>query len=155
MRDFLLQIVLFLIGALVGVVAQLIPTSGQRWLSAGLSLILISTAAFWAGYELGVRQATTQVLVAPTPSTTETPLSSETLIYDAVKTGSWPSSCVQKDANGVLLQRVSSNDTDRECYHNEFNKELNDFTITWSITAEGRAAILSTCLLYTSDAADE
>jgi hypothetical protein len=56
-HDFLFQIVLLLISAIIGIVAQLLPRRGQKraaWILAGL---LVITSVLWAGYEIGVREA--------------------------------------------------------------------------------------------------
>jgi hypothetical protein len=69
MRDFFFQIVVFLAGAVIGVVAQFMETSSQKKLAGILAVLLIAVSLVWAGYELGVRQPTPTVVAGVTPDT--------------------------------------------------------------------------------------
>lgn len=66
MREYFFQFVLFLAGAVIGIVASLFPNTGKRlaWI---LALLLVATSLVWAGYEFGTR--------GPTPPLTSSPVS--------------------------------------------------------------------------------
>lgn len=76
MRDYFFQIVLFLAGIVAGVVIPLLPNKGQKWVAGVLSVLLIMVALIWVGYELGVREISSPVIVGTTLDTpTHTPTS--------------------------------------------------------------------------------
>jgi len=53
MREILLQIILLLIGALIGAVGQMAPKEWQwqKRLTFGIAIVLVAVSAFWGGYE--------------------------------------------------------------------------------------------------------
>jgi hypothetical protein len=61
MTDIFFQIFLFLVGAIIGVVAQFIPKPSQKRMAVILALLLIAISSAWGGYEVGARQADTRI----------------------------------------------------------------------------------------------
>jgi hypothetical protein len=77
MRDFFFQIVLFLAGALIGIIGQFVGKGSQKWIARILAVLLIVISLIWAGYELGARQAIPLAATPlPTPTSTPSPTSS-------------------------------------------------------------------------------
>lgn len=73
MRDYFIQIVLFLTGIVVGVMVPLLPKSSLRWIGIVLSVLLISISSLWIGYELGLGESTpTPPKLAPRPANAHT-----------------------------------------------------------------------------------
>lgn len=62
-NDLFFQIVLFLVGAIIGVVAQILKPLYQKILAGVLAIICIAVASMWLGYQMGVSQVN-----LPTPS---------------------------------------------------------------------------------------
>lgn len=82
MRDFFFQIILFLTGAVIGVVAQFIEKSSQKKLAGILAGLLIVVSLVWTGYELGLREPTPPLIATATPhvptAATDTPTATST-----------------------------------------------------------------------------
>jgi hypothetical protein len=56
MRDYLFQIILALLGLVIGVVTPLFKPRILKYLTALISILLWSVAMFWIGYEIGRRE---------------------------------------------------------------------------------------------------
>lgn len=88
MRDFFLQIVLFIVGAFIGIAVPLLKPVYQKWIAGILSISAIIVSLVWFGYELGARQTLSTPVAANTvnapSSTPQVVTSSRTPIVDAV-----------------------------------------------------------------------
>jgi hypothetical protein len=78
MRDFFVQLVIFLAGAVISIAAPLLNERYQKILAGVLAVLLITVSAFWAGYTWGYQQATT--LSSTSSSKTTSPCSSNDLL---------------------------------------------------------------------------
>ena len=56
--DVLFQAILALIGIVAGIAVPLLRKNYQRWMAVASAILLISLAAYWAGYEVGQNAAT-------------------------------------------------------------------------------------------------
>lgn len=80
LRDFFLQLLLLLAGAILGLLGNILQGTGRKVLLGALALLFITTGSLWAGYEIGVRHAQSGQIIGggatPQPSTaTAAPLS--------------------------------------------------------------------------------
>lgn len=75
MRDFFFQIVLFLVGAFIGIAGTIFGKEIQKWVAGLLGVLIIAVASAWGGYEWGVSKCTSTAVAGITPdiptSTTE------------------------------------------------------------------------------------
>jgi basic membrane protein A len=71
MRDFFFQIVLFLVGAVIGIAVPLLEKPIQKRIATILAIVLVSAGLLWAGYEIGAREANGTV-IANDPTDTPT-----------------------------------------------------------------------------------
>lgn len=95
-RDIFFQVVILLLGAIIGVVAQMLGKSSLQKLLALLSGLLIFTAVAWIGYELYNRPnipspiptATQRIVSTPSPIATltlsETIIEADGHIYEGI-----------------------------------------------------------------------
>ncbi len=83
MKDYFIQIVLFLAGAVIGVVVPLLPKTTQKRIAGILAILLIATSLVWGGYvligttppsTLTATPSSTYTPIAPTSTNTPTPL---------------------------------------------------------------------------------
>lgn len=77
MRDLFFQIVLLLVGVVIGVIIEILPTRSQKKRAARtIALLLIAISLVWIGYELGTREiligATTMSTMASSTISPET-----------------------------------------------------------------------------------
>ena len=107
MRDFFFQIVMFLAGAIIGIIVPILDEPIQKRIATILAVILVATSLLWAGYEWGASDPNQVVGVEPPPDTptptlgpteistskpTNTPIPSTdtpTLTIDEAFVGTW------------------------------------------------------------------
>ncbi len=78
MSDFFFQIVLFIVGALVGVAVPLLPKGGQKTTAIVLAMLLIIVSLIWVGYEMGIRESKpTAVADVTSPTSAPTPTANQ------------------------------------------------------------------------------
>jgi hypothetical protein len=68
-RDYLFQIVLFLAGALIGIIGEIVKESLKKWIARILAMLLIAISLIWVGYELGQPIPTPEIAKEDAPLT--------------------------------------------------------------------------------------
>ena len=89
MSEFFFQIVLFLAGAVIGVIAQILKPLSQKILAGALAILLIAAASFWLGYEFAASQSKTALATPirpPSPVTTPTTMQIPSIIFTPTST---------------------------------------------------------------------
>jgi hypothetical protein len=88
MRDFFFQIVLFVLGLIVGIVVPHWQKEHQRRVAQILGFIFVATALIWTGYELGVWNTSSSAGQNPTSTVSTVPVTNtvNTLITDTTAT---------------------------------------------------------------------
>jgi hypothetical protein len=72
MRDFFFQTVLFLAGALIGIISQILQQRDQKRLALLFAFLLMAASFIWAGYELGINKEVQPLIAKSTSSDTPT-----------------------------------------------------------------------------------
>jgi len=106
MRDFFVQALVFLLGALIGIAVPLLPKTGQKWTAGIVSVLLICTALTWAGYEVGYKEGIKSV-----PTSTTEPEVSYQIVFQSNRDGNWEIYKANIDGSGqVNLTNHPDND---------------------------------------------